>query len=101
MEIFWLKNRRFRNIVKEATGKGSKSGNMKSKENRCKAYFSDGFLTDSIKHRVYEVFECVFSGKLYGVGIGTIIAMIAVGRIIATFNHFTKQKLMQMTGVEE
>lgn len=27
--------------------------------------------------------------------------MIAVGRIIATFNHFTKQKLMQMTGVEE
>ena len=43
----------------------------------------------------------VFSGKLYGVGIGTIIAMIAVGRIIATFNHFTKQKLMQVTGVEE
>ena len=42
-----------------------------------------------------------FSGKLYGVGIGTIIAMIAVGRIIAAFNHFTKQKLMQVTGVEE
>lgn len=40
-------------------------------------------------------------GKIYGVGIGTIIAMVAVGRIIAVFNHFTKKKLMQVTGLEE
>lgn len=47
------------------------------------------------------VSSLAFSGKLYGVGIGTVIAMIAVGRIIATFNHFTRKKLMEMTGVEE
>lgn len=29
------------------------------------------------------------SGRLYGIGIGTIIAMIAVGRIIALFNYIT------------
>ena len=40
-------------------------------------------------------------GKIYGVGIGTIIAMVAVGRTIAVFNHFTKKKLMQVTGLEE
>ena len=43
----------------------------------------------------------ICSGKIYGIGIGTIIAMIAVGRTIAVFNHFTKDRLMQLTGVEE
>ncbi len=47
------------------------------------------------------IISMVCSGKLYGIGIGTIIAMIAVGRIIAVFNHFTKDRLMQVTGVEE
>ena len=47
------------------------------------------------------VIICLISGKLYGIGIGTIIAMIAVGRIIVLFNHFTKEKLIKLTGVEE
>jgi hypothetical protein len=38
---------------------------------------------------------------LHGIGIGTIIAMVVVGRIIAVFNHFTKEKLIKLTGVEE
>lgn len=44
-------------------------------------------------------FKC--TGKLQGVGIGTIIAMVAVGRIIALFNKFTKQKLTNIAGIEE
>ncbi len=47
------------------------------------------------------IISMICSGKLYGIGIGTIIAMIAVGRIIAVFNHFTKDRLMQITGVDE
>ena len=47
------------------------------------------------------VIICLISGKLYGIGIGTIIAMVVVGRIIAVFNHFTKEKLIKLTGVEE
>lgn len=43
----------------------------------------------------------LLSGELHGIGIGTIIAMIAVGRIIAIFNHFTKEKLIRLTGVEK
>lgn len=46
------------------------------------------------------IISVICSGKLHGIGIGTIIAMIAVGRIIAVFNHFTKSKLMEITGVE-
>lgn len=51
---------------------------------------------------IITVVVCLLcGGKIYGVGIGTIIAMVAVGRIIAVFNHFTKKKLMQVTGLEE
>lgn len=46
------------------------------------------------------IISVICSGKLHGIGIGTIIAMIAVGRIIAVFNHFTKSKLMEITGME-
>lgn len=41
------------------------------------------------------------TGKLQGVGIGTIIAMVAVGRIIAIFNKFTKEKLTNIAGIED
>lgn len=47
------------------------------------------------------IISLVGSGKLHGIGIGTIIAMVVVGRIIAVFNHFTKEKLIKLTGVEE
>ena len=43
----------------------------------------------------------ICTGRLYGVGIGTILAMIGVGRTIAVFNHFTKEKLTALAGIEE
>ena len=40
-------------------------------------------------------FSCLFgllaAGKIVGIGIGTVLAMIFVGRVIAVFNHFTKK----------
>lgn len=33
---------------------------------------------------------------LYGIGIGTLIAMIGVGRVIALFNHLFKEKINQI-----
>ena len=32
-------------------------------------------------------------GHLIGIGIGTVCAVIGVGRTIAVFNHFTKEKM--------
>lgn len=65
---------------------------------------SIGFTKNSVDVTcvtITVIMSLVCSGKLHGIGIGTIIAMIAVGRIIAVFNHFTKEKLIKLTGVEE
>lgn len=40
------------------------------------------------------------TGRLHGIGIGTVLAVIGVGRTIAVFNHFTKEKLTKLAGVE-
>ena len=39
-------------------------------------------------------------GHLIGIGVGTILAMIGVGRTIAVFNHFTYDKMKQLAGIE-
>ena len=40
------------------------------------------------------------TGHLVGVGIGTILAMIGVGRTIAIFNHFTYRKMTRLSGID-
>lgn len=47
------------------------------------------------------IISLTFSGALHGVGVGTILAVIFVGRIIAVFNHFTKDKLDKVAGIVE
>lgn len=42
-----------------------------------------------------------FTGKLHGVGVGTLLAVIGVGRVIAFFNHFTKDFLLETAGLTE
>ena len=42
----------------------------------------------------------VFAGHLVGIGIGTVLAMIGVGRTIAVFNHFTYDRMIRLSGVE-
>ena len=45
------------------------------------------------------VIGLVARGRLIGIGVGTIIAMIAVGRVIAIFNHVCKKKLCENAGL--
>lgn len=40
-----------------------------------------------------------FSGHLVGIGFGTLLAMIGVGRVIAIFNGFTQKRLMKLSGI--
>jgi uncharacterized membrane protein YczE len=47
------------------------------------------------------VISLVCTGRLHGIGIGTVLAVILVGRTIAVFNHFTKEKLTVLAGIEE
>ena len=47
------------------------------------------------------VISRVCTGRLHGIGIGTVLAVILVGRTIAVFNHFTKEKLTALAGIEE
>lgn len=49
---------------------------------------------------VTTVLSLSLAGRLVGVGIGTVLAVIGVGRTIAVFNHFAKEKMCQLSGVE-
>lgn len=42
----------------------------------------------------------IFAHKLIGVGIGTVVAVLGVGRVIAVFNHFFMRKMTELAGVE-
>ena len=35
-----------------------------------------------------------------GIGVGTVVAMIGIGRVVAIFNHFFKEKMNRAAGVE-
>lgn len=42
----------------------------------------------------------LLAGKLTGIGIGTVIAVLGVGRTIALFQHFTLHKMNELAGLE-
>ena len=41
----------------------------------------------------------IFAHKLIGVGVGTVVAVLGVGRVIALFNHFFMKKMTETAGV--
>lgn len=43
----------------------------------------------------------LFAGHLVGVGLGTVLSVLGVGRVIALFNHLFKTKMNLAAGVEE
>lgn len=49
---------------------------------------------------ITTVLSFSFAGHLVGVGVGTILAMIGVGRTIAVFNHITYEKMSRLAGVD-
>ena len=48
---------------------------------------------------VTTTLSLVFAGELVGVGIGTVVAMLGVGRVVAVFNRFVMKKLRVAAGV--
>lgn len=42
----------------------------------------------------------LFSGHIFAIGVGTLIAMIGVGRCIALFNFIFKEKMDELSGLE-
>ena len=45
------------------------------------------------------VLGLVAAGRLEAIGLGTVIAMVGVGRFIALFNHFWKEKMDRLAGL--
>lgn len=43
----------------------------------------------------------IFTHHLIGIGLGTVLAVLGVGRVIALFNHLFKDKMNRAAGVEE
>ena len=43
----------------------------------------------------------LFTGKLQGVGIGTVLAVIGVGRSIAVFNHFAQDRMKKLADIRD
>ena len=43
----------------------------------------------------------IFTHHLIGIGLGTVLAVLGVGRVIALFNHLFKDKMNLAAGVEE
>lgn len=41
----------------------------------------------------------LFGNPILGVGLGTLLSMLGVGRVIAIFNHMTKEKLVTLAGM--
>lgn len=50
---------------------------------------------------ISAVIGLVARGRLIGIGIGTIAAMIGVGRVVALFNRYFETKLCRTAGVEK
>ena len=42
----------------------------------------------------------VFGGKIIGIGIATVAAVIGVGRTISIFNHFVRKKMDKLAGMQ-
>lgn len=41
----------------------------------------------------------IFRGKLIGIGVGTVVAVIGVGRAVAGFNYLCKDKMDELSGI--
>ena len=43
----------------------------------------------------------IAAGKLVGIGLGTVLAMIFVGRVVALFNHLFEDRILALAGLKE
>ena len=69
------------------------------------ARYQDRYQNGADEQNVFNVtvticISLLCRGHLIGIGIGTVCAVIGVGRTIAVFNHFTKEKMTELAGIE-
>lgn len=57
-------------------------------------------MLDAFCVMITVVISMVFAGKLIGIGIGTILAVIFVGRAVAVYNYFCKDKVSKLSGLK-
>ena len=43
----------------------------------------------------------IFAHQLVGIGLGTVVAVLGVGRVIALFNHFFMERMIKLAGVKK
>lgn len=56
---------------------------------------------DVVNIAVAAALGLLFTGKLQGVGIGTLLAVIGVGRSIALFNYFAQDKMKTLADIRD
>lgn len=45
------------------------------------------------------VISLIFAGEIVGIGLGTILAVIGVGRVVAVYNHFFRDGQLRLSGL--
>lgn len=57
-------------------------------------------ILDAVCVIITIVISLIFAGKIIGVGIGTVFAVIFVGRVVAVFNRFFKKGIERLSGLQ-
>ncbi|MBD5528117.1 MAG: hypothetical protein HDR02_06840 [Lachnospiraceae bacterium] len=57
-------------------------------------------MLDAFCVLITVVISMIFAGKLIGIGVGTILAVIFVGRAVAVFNYFCKDAVSKLSGLK-
>lgn len=57
-------------------------------------------ILDAVCVIITIMISMTFAGKIIGIGVGTILAVIFVGRVVAIFNYFFKEKIMKLSGLK-
>lgn len=57
-------------------------------------------MLDAFCVLITVVISMIFAGRLIGIGIGTILAVIFVGRAVAVFNYFCKDTVSKLSGLK-
>lgn len=57
-------------------------------------------ILDAVCVLITIVISMAFTGKIVGVGVGTVFAVIFVGRVVAVFNRFFKKGIEKLSGLQ-
>lgn len=58
-------------------------------------------ILDTVCVSVTVIVSLLFTGKIVGIGFGTIVAVIFVGRVVAVFNHSFREKLTKLAKTDD